>query len=730
MTTKPTRIGKYEIIEELGRGGFATVYKARDVELDRVVALKVLHPYYAEDRQFVERFRQEARAAARLRHPHIVTVYDAGEAGDRLYIAMEYLPGRTLQALLEAEGALPLERALPILEQVAEALDHAHAQGVVHRDVKPGNVVVEQAAGGAWATLTDFGLVKALAASTALTSQGTLLGSPEYMAPEQADPERAGEVGPAADRYALGVVAYQMLTGRVPFPGNTPATLNAHEHKPVPPPRSLCSRLSEAVEAALLKMLAKAPAERFPSAGAFVAQLREVLLVEQQSARLTLLYAQLQAAAGRQAWAEAQTLGERIQQLDPAYRDVPKWMSRARNRLRRPPRRPPQERPVSQWPVVSGVAAFLVVIGIAAIVVPRLTETFLPPTFVPQPTETRQLPTITARPTEMPTWTPVPPTATPRPTETPTLVGPPAEANVGDTWMRPTDGMVMVYVPAGEFLMGSSDADDQARNDEKPQHTVYLDAFWIDWTEVTNAQYRKCVEAGACQQPGCWDDDRYNASGQPVVCVTWDDAQAYAAWAGGRLPTEAEWEEAARGTDGRIYPWGDEFDGTRLNYCDRNCGSGWKDIGNDDGYTLTAPVGSYVSGASPYWALDMAGNVWEWVTDWYDEGYYARSPARNPQGPDAGDQRVLRGGSFEDGGGNVRCAVRTMGSPDSWGSVGGFRVVVAPGTLRPTSTLVPTPAAPFTPGPLDRDEDGVPDDDDRCPEQPGSLGAAGCPPGG
>ena len=244
MTTKPTRIGKYEIIEELGRGGFATVYRARDVELERVVALKVLHPHYAEDKQFVDRFRQEARAAARLRHPHIVTVYETGEADGQLYIAMEYLPGRTLQALLDAEGALFLERALPILEQVAEALDYAHAQGVVHRNVKPGNVMVEQAAEGVRATLTDFGLVKALAASTALTSRGTLLGSPEYMSPEQADPQRAGEVGPAADRYALGVVAYQMLTGRVPFPGNTPATLYAHEHKPVPPPRSLCSGLS------------------------------------------------------------------------------------------------------------------------------------------------------------------------------------------------------------------------------------------------------------------------------------------------------------------------------------------------------------------------------------------------------------------------------------------------------------------------------------------------------
>jgi serine/threonine protein kinase len=270
----PKRIGKYEILEEIGRGGFATVYKARDTKLDRVVALKILHPYWTEAPDFAARFRREARAAARLRHPHIVTVYEAGEAGGHLYIAMEYLPGRTLQTLLEAEGALPLERALPILEQVAEALDHAHGQGVVHRDVKPGNVIVEETERGVQATLTDFGLVKAMEGSVALTSQGTLLGSPEYMAPEQADPERAAKVGPAADRYALGIVAYQMLTGRVPFPGNTPATLNAHLNLVPPDPQAICENLSPGVAAVLLKMLSKSPDERYTSGEAFVAALR------------------------------------------------------------------------------------------------------------------------------------------------------------------------------------------------------------------------------------------------------------------------------------------------------------------------------------------------------------------------------------------------------------------------------------------------------------------------
>jgi len=239
----------------------------------------------------------------------------------------------------------------------------------------------------------------------------------------------------------------------------------------------------------------------------------------------------------------------------------------------------------------------------------------------------------------------------------------------------------MVFVPAGDFTMGSNDGD----NGEKPQHTVYLDAFWMDKYEVTNAQYKKCVDAGKCSRPSeskSYTRSSYygNASfdNYPVIYVSWNDAKTYCEWAGKRLPTEAEWEKAARGTDGRLYPWGNTFDGWRVNFCDRNCTLDWANKEYDDGYADTAPVGSYPGGASLYGALDMAGNVWEWVADWYDEKYYASSPRNNPTGPSSGQYRVVRGGAWSNSGNIVRAANRIRNSPLSANDYVGFRCARSP----------------------------------------------------
>ncbi|MHC4620786.1 MAG: bifunctional serine/threonine-protein kinase/formylglycine-generating enzyme family protein [Planctomycetota bacterium] len=438
-----SKLGKYEIIEEVGRGGFAVVYKARDPDLDRLVALKVLAPHLTWEREFAARFQNEAKSAARLRHPNVVTIYETGEEDGQLYIAMEYLEGRTLAQVIEDEGALPLERVLAILGQVADALDYAHKQGVLHRDVKPANIMVEE--GGRAkprATLMDFGLVKAMESSKSLTSQGTLLGSPEYMAPEQADPDRKDEIGPATDLYALGVVAYQMLTGRVPFPGNTPSTLVAHMQKAPPDPRSVCANLSAGVCRALLKALSKSPRGRYSTAMAMVDALRRTGVRE---ARRPMPPALL--------WGLVAVLALIVCALISSLGGV--WLSKLGSNV--------------GTSTPTSISTYT----------PKLT-----------PTATAAS-TATSTPTGTPTATA---TATIAPSPTPT-----PSAGARRVWEK--DGAVMVYVPAGEFGMGSTDEDIEAVvaecsycerewfTREQPRHRVYVDAFWIDKTEVTNAQF-------------------------------------------------------------------------------------------------------------------------------------------------------------------------------------------------------------------------------------------------
>ena len=259
----------------------------------------------------------------------------------------------------------------------------------------------------------------------------------------------------------------------------------------------------------------------------------------------------------------------------------------------------------------------------------------------------------------------------------------------------------MVYVPGGAFLMGSTEAQiadalalcdpymeggkcpDALFGDELPQHPVTLDGFWIDQTEVTNAQYRLCLEAGVCEDTPCLSTPDSNAPDQPAGCMTWASADSYCRWVGARLPTEAEWEYAARGPQSLIFPWGDEFDPNRLNYCDRNCYSPWRDTAHDDGYNLAAPVGAFSSGASWCGALDMAGNVLEWVADWYDPAYYDASPGRNPQGPETGTEHVIRGGASNQNPSYQRAAWRSSLMLSGWYGLLGFRCAASSAPSQP-----------------------------------------------
>jgi formylglycine-generating enzyme required for sulfatase activity len=686
-------LGQYRIIEAIGQGGMASVFKGYQPGLDRYVAIKVLPPYYAHEPGFSARFEREAKAIAQLTHHHILPIHDYGQQDDLSYIVMQYIQGGTLKDLMGRP--VPLKEAARFVGEIASALDYAHQRGILHRDVKPANVLIDQERNG-WSLLSDFGLARMVEGTSQLTGSGVGIGTPQYMSPEQGQGQ---EVDLRTDIYSLGVVLYEMVTGRIPFDAETPfAVVLKHIADPIPLPRSVSPDLPEGVERVVLKAMAKELDGRFASAGEMADALRGAIGGEP-----------IAIPSPAEAVAEAGVIPSRVAETSPpATPDVaPPSVEDLSPRAPVAPSRP------RGWllPVIAGL---VVLVGIGAVLALAGVYAILRPGQTPgqgaevtaQAAETTpqalEIETATTQAGVVPT-----PTSAPQPTPTPAATAqtgdtptPAAQAQAGDvptstpqaevtpastptppleivTKTREADGAVIVFVPAGMFIMGSPEG--EGHEGESPQHMYYLDDFWIDQTEVTNAQYRGCVEAGACSPvQSCSDDPNSDAGDRPVVCVNWDQAMAYAAWVGGRLPTEAEWEKAARGTDGRTYPWGNEFDNTRLNFCDKSCLRRWRDDSVDDVYQYAAPVGSYPTGASPYGALDMAGNVYEWTQSIEKEYPYDSEDGREELHVEEAVRRVMRGGGFDEEEDTVRCAYRFGYYSFQPNRKAGFRVVMVP----------------------------------------------------
>ncbi|HEY2776649.1 MAG TPA: protein kinase [Gaiellaceae bacterium] len=269
---------RYELEELVGTGGMSSVYRAHDRLLDRKVALKILHSHYSRDEDYVERFRREARSVASLSHPNIVTVIDRGEHDDRQFIVFEYVEGENLKRLIERRGPAPEPNALELGIEIARGLAFAHQQGLIHRDVKPQNVLLN---GDGRAKVTDFGIARSLDVQHGMTQTGTVLGTSDYIAPEQAQGQRVDE---HSDVYSLGVVLYELLTSEVPFPGENFVAV-AMRHINEEPPSVLDKRpdVSPRLDAAVRRAMAKRPEDRFPTMDAFCAEL-EACLAELQAA--------------------------------------------------------------------------------------------------------------------------------------------------------------------------------------------------------------------------------------------------------------------------------------------------------------------------------------------------------------------------------------------------------------------------------------------------------------
>jgi serine/threonine-protein kinase len=381
-----SRLGRFEIISERGRGGMAVVYQARQTDLERIVALKILHPNLA-DEETVARFHHEARSAANLDHPNIVPIYDIGEletpAGLRLhYIAMKYVEGRTVQDVLQAEGSLHLQYALEFIAPVGEALDYAHRQGVIHRDVKPSNMLV---AGDGTVYLGDFGIACGTGARTGLTKTGMVMGTPEYMSPEQA--EGQAEIGPASDIYALGIVLYEMLTGDYPFEADTPMAMAVARlmHSPRPM-RSLRADMPPAIEDVVMRALARYPEERYGSVAEMLDALRRAAAGQPVDA--------MPAAYGMPS-----STGPTISLEQQGQTPPPRGRSRGAGHMRQQ-----AQRNSALFLVIAGILALFSVGGMLV-----FTRNSPPVAVVETPTPTIAVPRITVTPPPQGRPTPTPP---------------------------------------------------------------------------------------------------------------------------------------------------------------------------------------------------------------------------------------------------------------------------------------------------------------------------------
>ncbi|MCO5167744.1 MAG: bifunctional serine/threonine-protein kinase/formylglycine-generating enzyme family protein [Planctomycetes bacterium] len=673
---------RFELGPELGRGSFGIVWRARERQTRREVALKVLHAEDALDARRLARFQREGQVAAGLAHPGIVRVHAAGDALGVPWLACELVEGAETLGQAYFRLADDRDARVRLVRDVARALGHAHARGVVHRDVKPDNVLV---APDGRARLADFGLAAAQGFAR-LTRTGAMLGTPQFMSPEQV---RGWEVGAPADVWSAGVLLYLALARELPFRGPTAMALAAAIDAAAPrPPRAVDPDVPAALEAICLKALARDPRDRYAdgdalaadldawlagrpvSAGGGLAALRPRARRAARRVTLALLPGGALAAAallalsgpdapgaapgptialrspadGAEVWEPAVTLAGRVEGATPPVQLTVT--------LEGPGARPrrlevaPDGRFEAALPLRPGEHR----LALAAV----------------DAADRRAALRLVVRRGDGPPWfgqlEPALRPAYPLPAGV-------EWGRVPGEYVNARDGSTLVWVPAGELRVGDEVRTPEHENAWPAHEVVITRGFFIGKTEVTWAQYRRYAA-----ETRTWLPTSVFPAGpdHPVHSVSWRDAQAYCAWAGARLPTEAEWEYAARGSDGRRYPWGDERPTSRH-----------ANLSADDLYPYTSPVGAFPQGASPFGCLDMVGNVWEWVQDRYalygperrvdPAGPERPGDARQEEAPGTIDHRVNRGGAWNSTV-SYSATARANAEPSYRGTAIGFRI--------------------------------------------------------
>ncbi|MEZ5940777.1 MAG: SUMF1/EgtB/PvdO family nonheme iron enzyme [Planctomycetaceae bacterium] len=664
------RLGHYGVKEVLGKGAFGIVFKAFDEKLHRVVAIKVLAPEMAATSPARKRFLREARSSAAVRHENVVAIY-AVEEEPIPYLVMEYIPGKTLQDRLNEQGPLDVSEVLRIGKQIADGLAAAHAQGLIHRDIKPGNILLDTSIND-HVKITDFGLARA-ADDASVTQSGVIAGTPMYMAPEQAQGQK---LDTRADLFSLGSVLYQMVSGRPPFRApSTVAVLKRVVDEEPRPIREIIPETPNWLCEIIGKLHAKDPEKRFQSAGEVSAILAQCLKQYQQDGVVTGV---------EKSDMEADTVVTKVEKSKPAGGSNSTWW----------------------W--LGGVSLVLMaLIYVAAINLfnPQTANNALTdntPENAPIPSSFTALPGWQGWPIDAP-----PPAIAPFTVEEAkmyqvawaTYLGVPVE-------YTNSIGMKFRLIPPGEFMMGSTpeeieaalkEAPDWRRNiqSEGPQHKVVLtQPVYVGVTEVTQTQYEQVLRTNPSHFSATGEGKEAVADletgNHPVEMVSWNDAAEFCAklsqqeelkpfyfrsgetitpldGTGYRLPTEAEWESACRsGTTTRF--WSGDADQDLVSTVWFGSNSGGR----------THAAGELK--ANPFGLWDVHGNVWEWGQDSWDSAFYGKfeeNAAINPSSPfSAGSRRVVRGGSWHSSPFACRSSYRyanfqTSRSPDF-----GFRVVL------------------------------------------------------
>jgi len=640
-------LGQYQLRELLGVGGMGAVYRAYQISLKREVAVKIISPELVDKPDLMARFIREAEISAKLEHPNIVPIHDFGTQDGITYVVMRLLTGGALsrrieQRIQEGNKLISLGEIADLLKQVGSALDYAHSHDVIHRDIKPANIMFDNQ-GKPY--VVDFGIAKLIHGGTGFTQTGMAMGTPNFMPPEQ---WRGEDLTPQADQYALGVMIYQLLTGRLPFEADSAfALMHKHLNEMPTPLNVMRPDIPSAVITVINRALAKEPSQRFSSCTAFAQAFESAIEGNRGEATNMFMF--------------------KVQPVKPSVTPIFAPHTPIDNT------RVPQRSKnwligilalglittvilllvlLSRQPQIELVAVNITTTGTSDVQDSSMhTAEFFTPISTPDidatvdaritqlyfeqqtQTATSFVPSVTPTVTLMRTMTSTPtpsliPTETTTPTSTPTI--PPIAFTPvarNEDWTpieRDFDGVMMVLVPAGCFMMGT-----EGNYDAEPVHMQCFDEpFWVDKYEVYLAQFE---DFGGERV----EKNYFIAPYLPVETISWFEARDYCQdKRGGRLLTEAEWEYVARGPNGFIYPWGDEFIPENVIY-------------SENSNHRSATVGERAGNISWVGAMDMSGNIWEWLSSLHEPYPYDASDGRERDtGADLTVRRLVRGGAW------------------------------------------------------------------------------------